>query len=353
MSTRRKSPTMRDVAEMVGVSKQTVSAVINNKPGITQETRDRVLAAIEELGYRPDSIARSLATGRTHTIAFIASDVSAPFIGRLAVAAEDYAYSCGYSLVLYNTHDDMGREAAHFTAAVQRGVDGVLFISATDQNTGLDVLQETGIPSVAIDRVPVPYHGPSVTLDNLETGCLAAEHLLSLGHTRIAHISGPQSVQMSRDRLRGFHQVLEAQGVLAGLSVEAADTWDYQAGCDAMRRILDNGHSPTAIFAAGDALAIGAMCAIREAGLRIPEDISVVGVDDLDLAAFQHPPLTTIRQSITELAVLGLQLMFDLLDGNKPDQMNIVMEPVLVVRQSTSAPPGVENQAGDTSPQKA
>ncbi len=344
---------MKDVAETVGVSKQTVSAVINNKPGITQETRDRVLAAIEELGYRPDSIARSLATGRTHTVAFIASDVSAPFIGTLVVAAEDYAYSCGYSLVLYNTHDDVEREAAYFTAAVQRGVDGVLFISATDQNTGLDVLGATSTPAVAIDRVPVPYCGPSVTLDNVETGCLAAKHLWDLGHTRVAHIGGPQTVQMSRDRLQGFQQVLEAQGVMSKLYVETAENWDYKAGYDGMQRILASDQNPTAIFAAGDALAIGAMRAIRETGLRVPEDISLVGVDDLDIAAFQNPPLTTIRQSITELAVLGLQLLFDLLDGKEPERTHIVMEPVLVVRQSTSPPSRVENRAGGTLPPTA
>jgi LacI family repressor for deo operon, udp, cdd, tsx, nupC, and nupG len=336
---------MKDVAEMVGVSKQTVSAVVNNKPGITRETRDRVLAAIDELGYRPDSVARSLATGRTHTIAFIASDVSAPFIGRLAVAAEDYAYSSGYSLVLFNTHDDVEREATYFAAAVQRGVDGVLFISATDQNAGLENLQGTGIPTVAIDRVPVPYSGPSVTLDNPKTGCLAAEHLLSLGHTRIAHIAGPQTVRMSRDRLQGFQQVLEAHDVAPELYVEAAETWDYQAGYDAMHRILADGRNPTAVFAAGDALAIGAVRAIRETGLHVPRDISMIGVDDLDSAPFQNPPLTTIRQSITELAVLGLQLLFDLLDGEKPKQTNIVMEPDLIVRQSTSPPPGVNNRA--------
>lgn len=338
MSTRRNAPTMKDVAELVGVSKQTVSAVINNKPGITRETRDRVLAAVEELGYRPDSIARSLATGRTQTIAFIASDVSAPFIGTLVVAAEDYAHACGYSLVLYNTHDDVEREAAYFAAAVQRGVDGVLFISATDHNIGLDSVRATGIPAVAIDRVPVTHSGPSVTLDNVKVGRLAAEHLSDLGHTRMAHISGPQTALMSRQRLQGFQRVLDARGVASRLHMQTAETWNYQAGYDAMKDILTKGLEPTSVFAAGDGLAIGAMRAIREMRLRVPEDISVVGVDDLDVAAFQNPPLTTIRQSITELAVLGLQLLFDIFDGKEPERMNIVMDPVLVVRQSTSQP---------------
>jgi DNA-binding LacI/PurR family transcriptional regulator len=329
---------MRDVAEMVGVSKQTVSAVINNKPGITQETRDRVQAAIDKLGYRPDSIARSLATGRTYSIAFIASDVSAPFIGTLAVAAEDYVHSCGYSLVLFNTHDDPQREAAYFSTAVERGVDGVLFISATDQNTSVDILSTTGIPAVAIDRLPDPYCGPAVTLDNIEAGRLAAQHLLSLGHTAIAHISGPQTVKMSRERLAGFQQVLEAEHVVPELHVETSESWDYQAGYDAMQSILAKDLNPTAVFAAGDALAIGAMHALRERGLRVPEDISVMGVDDLDVAPYHNPPLTTIGQSITELAVLGAQLLFDILDGNQPEQAHIVMQPVLIVRQSTSPP---------------
>ena len=185
-------------------------------------------------------------------------------------------------------------------------------------------------------------------LDNLETGRLAAEHLLSLGHSHIAHISSPQTVLMSRERLQGFQQMLEAQGGLSRLHTETATNWGYQAGYDAMQRVLATGPTPTAVFAAADALAIGAMCAIREAGLRVPEDISVVGVDDLDIAQFQNPPLTTIRQSMTELAVLGLQLLFDLLDGKEPKRTHIVMEPVLVARQSTSPPSRVKNRAGGT-----
>ena len=331
---------MQDVADAVGVSKQTVSAVINGKPGITTETRDRVLAACEKLGYHLDFVARSLATGRTRTIALIVSDTSSPFIGRLAVAAEDHAHASGYSLVLHNTHDDVEREAAYFRAAIERGVDGVVFISARDQCPGLDMLRAAGIPSVAIDRIPDPYTGPSVTLDNVTAARLAAEHLLGLGHTRIAHICGPQPevVLMSRERLRGFREALEAHGVASELHVEPAAGWDYEAGHAAMQRLLARGTTPTAVFAAGDVLAIGAMRALREAGLLVPEDVSVIGVDDIDSAAFVNPPLTTIHQSIGELATLGLQLLFDIVDGKQPARKTVSMEPVLVVRQTTSPP---------------
>jgi DNA-binding LacI/PurR family transcriptional regulator len=335
MATRRQAITMRDVANAVGVSKQTVSAVINGSPLITDETRGRVLAACEQLGYHVDFVARSLATGRTRTVALLVSDTSSPFIGRLVVAAEDYAHSCGYSLVLHATHDDPERESAYFMAAVQRGVDGVVFISATDRPTDLERLQRAGIPYVAIDRVPDPYTGPAVTLDNAKVGHLAAEYLLGLGHRRIAHISGPQNVRMARERLRGFREPLETRGLGADLRVELVLNWDYDAGYHAMQRILDNGPRPTAVFAAGDVLAIGAMRAIREAGLSVPADISIIGVDDIDSAAYLNPPLTTIRQSISELATLGFQLLFDILNDTPSAQTTIVMDPVLIVRGST------------------
>ena len=331
---------MQQVADSLGVSKQTVSAAINGKPGITAETRERVLAACERLGYLPDFTARSLATGRTSTIGLIVSDTSSPFIGRLVVIAEDYAHSCGYSLVIYNTHDDVERESAYFQDAMQRRVDGVVFISATDHCPGLDILRTAGIPAVAIDRVPDPYEGTAVMLDNDKTGRLAAEHLLSLGHTRIAHICGPQpeTVRMSRERLRGFREVLEAGGVASALRIEPATGWDYEAGYHAMQNLLRQAQRPTAVFAAGDVLAIGALRAAREADLLVPRDLSMVGVDDIDSAAYQNPPLTTIRQSIPELARLGLQLLFDILDGNEPSQAGTVMEPELVMRQSTARP---------------
>jgi len=330
---------MQDVADAVGVSKQTVSAVINGKQGITDETRARVLEAVDRLGYRPDSIARSLRTGRTRTIALILSDISSPFHSETAAATEDYLRPFGYRLILYNTEDDVGREAAYFNDAIDRAVDGVVFISATDENRGLAALEAAGIPYVAIDRIPDPYTGPSVTLDNEKAGRIAAEHLLGLGHTYIAHIGGPSWVRMSRERLQGVREAIDGQPIDTGLVVESAEDWRCQSGHNCMIRVLRHSPLPTAVFAAGDLLAIGAMLAIREAGLHVPDDISVVGLDDLTIAAYQNPPLTTVRQSLTELATLGSRMLFNILDNKEPEQQEIVMEPALVVRQSTAPPP--------------
>lgn len=342
IKTKQRPVTMRDVAELAGVSKQTVSAVLNGKPGITAETQARIRQAVATLGYQLDNVASSLRTGRTRIIALVVSDISSPFIGRLAVAVEDYASAAGYSLVLHNTHDDIVRESSYFTVAVERKVEGVIFISTADHSPGLELLQARGIPAVAIDRIPDPYSGPAVMLDNVKTGRLAAEHLLELGHRHLAHISGPPTVRMARDRWLGFQQAVTAQPDLPNPQIETASGWDYADGYQAMQRLLASGHPLTALFAAGDALAIGAMCAIQSAGLAVPQQISVVGVDDIDSAAYQNPPLTTVRQSMTELAQLSVQLLFDLLAGKEPMPTTIVMDPVLIVRASTARVAQVE-----------
>ena len=339
MPRRRQSVTMQDVADLAGVSRQTVSVVVNGRPGISVATQERVWAAVQELGYYIDAVARSLRTGRTRTIVLIVSDTSSPFIGRLAVDVEDYACASGYSVVLYNTHDDLERETAYFNAAASRGADGVIFISATDECRGVEALRSADIPFVAIDRVPYPYDGPAVMLDNRKAGLLAGRHLRSLGHVQIAHVSGPTSVRMSRERLAGLRQALADGGSEASLQVETGGGWDYRSGYEAMQRLMSSCPKPTGVFAAADILAIGAMRALREAGQRVPADVSIVGVDDIESAAYQSPPLTTIRQSVSELAELSVKLLLGILsdDDGRPENQ-IVMEPLLVVRDSTSAP---------------
>ena len=339
---KRKAPTMKDVAELVGVSAQTVSAVINDKPGITGETRARVLDAIEQLGYRPYSIARSLRTGQTRTLALIVSDIANPSFGTMASAAEDYAHEFGYSLTVHNAHDDVEREASYIQAATQRWIDGVLFVSAGDQMASLDTLQHAGIPSAAIDRIPDHYTGPSVTLDNLEAGRLAADHLLDLGHTCVAHISGPLRLRLARERLAGFRQALQERGLEPGSSAFGEGDWECESGYQAMTEILKVRPRPTAVFAANDRMAIGAMSAIHSAGLRLPDDISVIGLDDIEVAAFQTPALTTLRQSFAELATRAIQLLLEIIEGRQPDPIHIVIKPALIERQSTAPPPDSE-----------
>ncbi len=332
----KKAPTMKDVAELVGVSVQTISAVVNDKPGITEETRARVQEAIAQLGYRPYSVARSLRTRRTRSIALIVSDIANPSFATMASAAEDYAHQFGYSLIVYNTHDDTEREENYFRTVTQRWIDGVLFVSAEDHLTKPDVFQAASIPSVAIDRIPAEYYGPSVTLDNVKAGYIAAEHLLDLGHTRIAHISGPLKLRLARERAAGFAQAFESRGLTASACPAGEGNWTCESGYRAMAHILQAGPCPTAVFADNDRMAIGAIKAIFEAGLHVPRDISVVGLDDIEVAAYQVPPLTTVRQPFVDLGTLAVRLLLEIIETGRAAQPQIVIEPTLVERQSTA-----------------
>jgi LacI family transcriptional regulator len=337
---RPRSVTMQDVAEHLDVSKQTVSAVINNKPGIPEATRERVLAAIEELGYRPDYTARSLRTGRTRTIALFVTDISNPVFSKLASVAEDFAYVAHYTLALYNTRDDPLREQSYVDSAIQRSVDGALFVATRDDTVAVEILEAAGLPVVVMDRVPLTYAGPSVSLDNVLAGQLAARHLLSLGHTRLAHIAGPASMHISEERLLGFRSALEDERLPGPVLVERASGWQVECGYAAMQRLLHRAADFTAVLAAGDLLAIGAGRALREAGKQIPEDVSIIGIDDIDLAAFTHPPLTTISQGLAEMATRAARMLLDLLAGQEPEERRVKIVPQLVVRNSTAPPNG-------------
>ena len=332
-------PTMKDVARLAGVSVQTVSVVVNEKAVVTPVTRDRILAAIDELGYRPLAVGRSLRTGSTRTIGLMVADITNPFFARMADAVEDYAHRAGYNLILYNTHSDPERERTYLQIATQRWVDGMLFVTTTDTLHGLGSLRKAGIPVVAIDRIPDHYDGPSVILDNRKTGAMVAEHLLDLGHERLAHICGPLDLRLSVERLESFQGAIRARGLEPLPHVVGDVAWSAESGYAAMHELLARAPSPTAVFASNDRLAIGAMRAAVESGLRVPEDISFVGVDNIELSPYQTPPLTTVRQRLTDVATLATKILLDLLEGQEPAEAHVVFEPELIVRQSTARPP--------------
>ena len=335
MALKQKAPTMRDVAKAAAVSVQTVSAIVNNKPGITQATRDRVLAVVEQLGYRPYAVARSLRTRQTRTIALILPDIANPFFATIASAAEDYAYRFGYSLILYNTHDDESRENSLIQSAIQSWVDGVLLVSISDQLFSLNALQTAGITTVVLERVPEGYNGALITIDNVLVGRLATEHLLDLGHSKIACIHGPLRLRLARERVQGYQQALANYQLPSGPIVGENGNWSFGEGYDAMQRIMREAPDITAVFAANDRMAMGAIRAIHDAGWRVPEHFSVVGVDDVQVASFYTPTLTTIRQPFDEIGRLGVELLLNILENKPVQQMQITIQPELVVREST------------------
>lgn len=334
-----KTPTIKEVADLAGVSVQTVSMVINDKPGVTDKTRARVLAAVQTLGYRPFSVGRSLRTRKTRTLALVISDIANPSFAKMASSAEQLAHTHGYSLVVYNTQDDVAREADYIRKAIDRWIDGILFVAAQDEVDGLNTLLAANLPVVVIDRIPAGYSGPSITLDNIAAGRMAVEHLIELGHRHIAHISGPRSLRLVRERLQGFCETLDAHGLSCPPTHLGEGNWECESGYLAMQRILAAGPRPTALFAANDRMAIGAIRSAQEAGLCVPADISFVGLDDIEVSAYQNPPLTTVRQSFTDLATLGVSMLLDLIQQTTPENPQAVIRPELIVRQSTAPPP--------------
>lgn len=331
--------TLYDAARVAGVSIQTVSAVLLGKSGIPPQTQNRVRKAIEKTGYRPNPMAQSLRTGRTRTIALVVSDIANPSFATIASAVEECCHDKEYSMVLYNTHNDPARQSSYVQKATQGWIDGMLFVSVGDMPSDMAILENARMPVVVLDRVPLSCRYPSVALDNEEAGRLAATHLIDLGHRRVAHICGPKQLRLSRERCEGFRAILTQHGVRLPRACIVEGDWGCASGTMAMQKILALNPRPTAVFAANDRMAIGAMRAIGEAGLRVPDDVSIMGLDDIEIAASMNPSLTTIRQPFTQLATVGLQLLLDLVNGKKMAQSQIMMAPKLVTRESTGPAP--------------
>lgn len=332
-----KSPTMREVAHLAGVSIQTVSHVVNQTGSISTETRDRVMQAIETLNYRLNPIARSMRTRETRLIGLLVLDITNPVLSIIASAVESAAYDREYSVLLYNVRHDARRERQSLETFAERLVDGVIIVNAMDREHTFKWLEEGTIPTVLVDCLSTTTL-PSVAVDNAHGAYLATQHLLELGHQRIAHLSGDLSLEVARQRVKGYQQALSDYGLhdIAQVVTPPNYRWDYESGYLSMQNILRQPVRPTAIFAAGDQMAIGGYRALAEAGLRVPDDMSVIGFDDIEAASYTIPPLTTIRQPLEDIATSAFELLLDLLDAKKTlDTSQIILPPELIVRKST------------------
>lgn len=329
---------MRDVAQLAGVSAQTVSHVVNHTGTISEETRRRVLKAIEQLNYRRDPIARSMRTRQTRLIALLVLDITNPVLSIIASEVEAAAYAEDYNVLLYNVGQDARREQAYLETVAERLVDGLIIVNAVDREHTFPLLERGTIPVVLIDSLTAPTF-PSVSVDNFKAGYLATQYMAELGHHRIAHISGALGLEVARQRLEGYLQALADYHLeYRQVVLPHNDRWDYQSGYQAMQQLIAEAPLPTAVFAAGDQMAIGAYRALAEAGLKVPDDVSIIGFDDIEAASYAIPPLTTIRQPLGQLARRAFALLLELLDGQKSEIAQVFLEPELIVRQSTGLP---------------
>ena len=328
---------MRDVAERAGVSVTSVSHVINETRPVSYELRERVLAAMEELGYQPNRLARSLRSGKTQTIGTIVPDNADPFFAEVARGIEDTAFENGYSLILCNSDANLGKEAFYTDVLVEKQVDGILFLAAGLSTERILDLQQRGMPVVVVDRELPGANVDLVVTDNAGGGWSATSHLIDLGHRRIGYITAPSDLTLSEYRSTGYRKALEEAGIAENGKLVVRGNFDFKSGYRAARQLLANDKQPTAIFASNDIMAIGAICAAVESGLQVPQDLSVVGYDDIPLASYSNPPLTTIAQPNYDMGVRAASLLLERLhDPGRPSQ-RIVLDVELRIRRSTTA----------------
>lgn len=324
---------MHQIAKTAGVSLGTVSNVINGNSTVKEHLRLRVLRATQSLGYMPNQLSRGLRLNKTSIIGMIIPDITNPFFPSVVRGVEDIAYQHSYRLILCNTDNDPQKEITYLNDLRSFLPAGLLIIPAVDS---MITWSAQGLPLVCIDRRPHNWDGDFVVVANERGSSDAANHLIRMGHRHIGVITGPLSLTNARERLDGFDAALrKAKVSLAPECIQEA-RFDLESGHKAAARLLHLLPRPTAIFATNDLMALGALSAVREAGLSCPQDVSIISFDGLDISQFSTPALTTVYQPGYQLGNTAARLLLERIEGNKKGPQQIVLPTQLRVRDSVS-----------------
>jgi LacI family repressor for deo operon, udp, cdd, tsx, nupC, and nupG len=322
-----------DVAKMANVSTATVSRVISNTGTVKKETADKVLEAIKKLNYQPNMLARQLRRLETKTILVVIPDITNPFFSNVLRGIELVATEYGYQVLLGDAQNIVERESSYLAILGQKKADGVILLTARTDQKVLEELSEEYPVVLACEY----YEGsnlPTVSIDNISSARKATEYLISLNHKRIAHISGPLKVVVGRDRLKGFYQAMAQHGLSVDpLMVQEGD-FSYESGFNLMKKLLTLDEPPTAVFAGNDEMAMGAIKAAKSKGLKVPEDLSVVGFDDIKFASIFEPALTTIAQPTFEMGKKAMELLLKLINNEELEKDQFMLADQLIVRDS-------------------
>jgi LacI family transcriptional regulator len=331
--------TIREIADLAGVSIATVSRVVNGHSDVSEETRDAVMRIVREHGYATNRSARGLSAGRTGLVGVLVPLVYPVYFSAILSGAAEALYEQELRLVLSPTQHEHDREVSLLDRLMHGMTDGALIVLPEESSDELARLLEQGYRFVVVDpRLPLDGRVPSVSAAHASGADQAMSHLLGLGHRRIAAITGPRGWVATEDRRRGYHAALAAQGILPEPSLEVEADFEIAPGRDAAGHLLDLHDPPTAIFAFNDNLAIGALQAARDRGLRVPGDLSVVGFDDVEPATIVTPTLTTVRQPLAEMGRTAVSLLMRLLERQRFETLRVELATRLVVRESTGPP---------------
>jgi len=325
---------LRDIAEAAGVTIATASRSLNGSYGVNVNTRKRVLEVAAQLRYRPNRLARGLVTGRSQIFGLIISDIRNPFFSEVARGVEDAAYLAGCDVVLCNSDLDSQKQNHYIGSLMAKSVDGIIMNSVTAlREAEQERLAQSGVPVVLLNRCAAHSEFSTVSADNERGGRLAAHFFLRMGHRRLAHLTGPRHHGNLTQRAKGFVQAVRDSDPSSSVTVLYGG--HTLAGGQAMAlKLFKENRNVTAVFAANDAVAFGVLKAAIECGVRIPEDVSLIGFDNVDLAAIVHPPLTTIHQSKYEIGQAAVNILLRLAKGNDKSPENRVLGVELVERDS-------------------
>jgi len=325
--------TIREVSQAAGVSISTVSRVLNRSGPVSKHAQERVLAAVAQLGYFPNTFARGLVTKRSGGIGATVTDLSDPFFGLMLKGIEGRVEQAGMHLIVTDGHGQLHAERESVAFLTRHNADAI--IAYLQQVPDPEILEwaHPGRPLIVVARNVAGMAARCLHIDNVLGGGLATHHLLSMGHQTIAHISGPMALVDGRDRLRGYRTALEKAGLHYDPERVVEADFTPAGGAAAMAHLLDRGNAFTAVFAGNDQMAAGAMDVLRNRGLRVPDDVSVVGFDDLPMVRYLYAPLTTVRQPILEMGRAAADLALAALRGEEVE-VSRGFEPELVVRHS-------------------
>lgn len=326
---------IKDIARAAQVSHSTVSRALRDSPLVNPETRALIQKIAAEKGYTVSAVARSLVTRRTNTLGIVVTSIADPFVGEVVGGIEEFALGRGYSVILATCHADPAREQRAVRSFQERRIDGILVTASRVGALYMPMLEEMKVPIVLINNQHPGEFGYHVSIDNPAGARAVTQHLIALGHRRIAYIGDRFGLHSDTERCAGYRESLQAAGIACDPSLVVTGDSGPESGLHAMRELLDRADPPTAVFCYNDLSAYGAMRAARDRGLRVPEDISIAGFDDLFLSSYTDPPLTTVRQPKQEMGRDAAGILLALLEGGNPT--SIIKQGVLVERQSTAA----------------
>jgi LacI family transcriptional regulator len=309
---------------------------------VSDELRERVLSAMNELGYQPNALARSLRRKETYTLGVIIPNSADPFFAEVTRGIEDTCFEQGYNIILCNSDGELDKELFYTNVLTKKRVDGILFLAAGGKSTThIRTVQARGTPLVVVDRYTPDLAVDTVLIDNARGGWLATHHLIELGHQRIGCISGPSDITLSAERVTGYRRALQEAALPIDETVIFKGNFQYESGFEAVQRLLTRPDPPTAIFACNDLMAIGAVNAAVKCGWRVPAHLSIIGFDDIRMASYLNPLLTTIAQPKYEMGTIATTMLLERLHNPEMPPRQKLLDTQLVVRESTAPPVAV------------